>query len=452
MQINKIILFASFLLGTAFALNAQTESGFAPSGEVQVHYKTSGTGRPVLIINGGPGMNSNGFEALAQKLSGQYRAILFDQRGTGQTRVPAINAEHITMAAMAADMEALRRHLGIESWVIIGHSFGGLLASYYTTLHPERVEALVYSSSGGLDLSFRQYIGESVNSKLSKKELADFQMWSQKIQQGDTSSHARLERAKALAPAYVYDKKFVPQLAIRLTQIVPVVNELVFNDLQKIGYDCKVALRSFVKPVLIIQGREDIIREETARVAQGVLPQAKVVLMDKCGHYGWLDRPDIYFGELSGFLEVVPLPLSLKDSTLFDFWVGDWELSWTNANGTPGKGTNLIEKMLDGKVIRENFAADSGFKGTSISVFHAGTQSWRQAWADNQGGYFDFEAKLEGVNRVFQTKFRESNGKKVGARMVFRNVRPNGFTWDWEGSTDGGTSWNLQWRVEYKRR
>ena len=75
-----------------------------------------------------------------------------------------------------------------------------------------------------------------------------------------------------------------------------------------------------------------------------------------------------------------------------------------------------------------------------------------RSWADNQGGYFDFEAKLEGVNRVFQTKFRESNGKKVGARMVFRNVRPDGFTWDWEGSTDGGTSWNLQWRVEYKRR
>jgi hypothetical protein len=207
----------------------------------------------------------------------------------------------------------------------------------------------------------------------------------------------------------------VPQLAVRLTQIVPAVNELVFNDLQKIGYDCKAALRSFGKPVLIIQGREDIIREETARVAQSVLPQSKVVLMEKCGHYGWLDQPGIYYAELFGFLEVVPLQLSLKDSTLFDFWVGDWDLSWTNANGTPGKGTNLIEKILDGKVIRENFAADSGFKGTSISVFQAGTQSWRQAWADNQGGYFDFEAKLEGMNRVFQTRFRDlANGQKAG--------------------------------------
>ena len=78
----------------------------------------------------------------------------------------------------------------------------------------------------------------------------------------------------------------------------------------------------------------------------------------------------------------------------FDFWVGNWELTWETPDGIEGTGTNLIEKTLDGVVIQENFKAltgtYSGMKGTSLSVYNPQTQTWKQAWADNQGSYFDF--------------------------------------------------------------
>lgn len=52
----------------------------------------------------------------------------------------------------------------------------------------------------------------------------------------------------------------------------------------------------------------------------------------------------------------------------FDFWVGNWSLKWTDANGKEGKGQNIIETILDGKVIQENFEAIegqlTGYKGT----------------------------------------------------------------------------------------
>ena len=139
------------------------------------------------------------------------------------------------------------------------------------------------------------------------------------------------------------------------------------------------------------------------------------------------------------------------DSSSFDFWVGEWDVSWTNAGGTMGKGKNKIVKILDGKVIQENFEDETGFKGTSISVFNPAQKKWHQAWADNQGGYFDFEGEQAGDKKMFKTKIRETNGKKYVQRMVFYDIKPQSITWDWEKSEDGGITWSLQWRIYYKK-
>jgi hypothetical protein len=143
----------------------------------------------------------------------------------------------------------------------------------------------------------------------------------------------------------------------------------------------------------------------------------------------------------------------LQDSTLFDFWIGDWDLTWTNAAGQLQKGTNQISKILDGKVIQENFSFASGtFKGTSLSVYNPTSKTWHQAWADTQGGYFDFVGAVEGDKRIFKTKVKEQNGQKEIQRMVFYNIKPASLIWDWESSTDGGSTWQLQWRINYQRR
>lgn len=133
------------------------------------------------------------------------------------------------------------------------------------------------------------------------------------------------------------------------------------------------------------------------------------------------------------------------------FWIGEWALTWDNADGTKGKGTNRIEKILDGKVIQENFQDTNGFKGTSISVYSPQNKSWHQAWADNQGGYFDLLGSTDGDKRMFQTKMRESGDNKIIQRMVFYEITRDAFKWDWEMSADNGNTWTLQWRIFYGR-
>lgn len=81
---------------------------------------------------------------------------------------------------------------------------------------------------------------------------------------------------------------------------------------------------------------------------------------------------------------------TLNSENYFDFWVGKWEVTWEESEGNMGSGTNHIYKVLDNKVLLENFEVLEGnlkgFKGKSMSVYQTASNRWNQAWADNNGG------------------------------------------------------------------
>jgi hypothetical protein len=151
---------------------------------------------------------------------------------------------------------------------------------------------------------------------------------------------------------------------------------------------------------------------------------------------------------------LAPAQAAPAPAELFDFWIGDWVVSWQNANGSLGQARNRVSKILDGQVIEEDFAGDPAVTprllGRSLSVRDkAGV--WRQAWADNQGGFFALTGSADGDSRYFSTEFRAVGEQLQGKRMRFYDIRPDGFTWDWEGSNDGGKTWALLWRLHYRR-
>ncbi len=291
------------LLLFQFTVCAQKEA-IIKNGNGCIYYKTFGSGKPLLLINGGPGMNSNGFDAIAKKLSANYMVITYDQRGTGRSVVEKLDKHTITLDLMIADIELLRKHLHISKWIILGHSFGGMLASYYATIHPENIESLILSSSGGIDLGLLSYASTNIQARLSSKESDSLNYWNKKIASGDTSYHARLGRGMALAPAYIYNRKYIPIIAERLTQGNTMINNLVWDNMQQIKFDCTKKLLSFDKRVLIIQGKNDIIEERTALQEHEVFKNSILVLLDHTGHYGWLDNEKEYLGAIEKFLSV----------------------------------------------------------------------------------------------------------------------------------------------------
>ncbi len=98
-------------------------------------------GVPALFLHGGPG--SGLARAHRRFFDPQaWRLVLFDQRGAGRSTPPAETRENTT-AHLVADIEALRRHLGIERWLLFGGSWGSTLALAYGQAHPGRCLAFV---------------------------------------------------------------------------------------------------------------------------------------------------------------------------------------------------------------------------------------------------------------------------------------------------------------------
>lgn len=139
-------------------------------------------------------------------------------------------------------------------------------------------------------------------------------------------------------------------------------------------------------------------------------------------------------------------------ATSFDFWVGTWSLSWTNAQGQEVKGYNHIEHILGDKVIQENFAdSTTGFYGKSWSVYNPKNNSWKQVWTDSNGGFLQFTGAQYGDSLAFEMTPTVLNGIAVVRRMVFYNITENSFTWDWQSAKAGTQEWKVLWRITYTR-
>ena len=119
-------------------------TGFLRVSEVhEIYYEESGNpqGKPAVFVHGGPG---GGTDPKMRSFFDpkRYRIILFDQRGCGKSRPHASLVDNTTWH-LVDDMERLREHLGIVSWLVFGGSWGSTLALAYAETHPLRVTELV---------------------------------------------------------------------------------------------------------------------------------------------------------------------------------------------------------------------------------------------------------------------------------------------------------------------
>jgi proline iminopeptidase len=109
----------------------------------RLYWEQSGnpTGQPVVFLHGGPGAGAS-VDHRRFFDPARYRIVIFDQRGAGRSQ-PLGELTDNTTGHLVADIERLRRLLGIERWVAFGGSWGSTLALAYAQAHPERVKALV---------------------------------------------------------------------------------------------------------------------------------------------------------------------------------------------------------------------------------------------------------------------------------------------------------------------
>ncbi|MFD6434895.1 prolyl aminopeptidase [Streptomyces venezuelae] len=114
----------------------------------RVYWETCGNphGKPAVVLHGGPGSGCTPFFRRYFDPDA-YRIVLLDQRGAGRSTPhasdPAADMGVNTIKHLTADLELLRRHLGIGQWLVWGVSFGSVLGLRYAQTYPDRVSELV---------------------------------------------------------------------------------------------------------------------------------------------------------------------------------------------------------------------------------------------------------------------------------------------------------------------
>jgi hypothetical protein len=141
-------------------------------------------------------------------------------------------------------------------------------------------------------------------------------------------------------------------------------------------------------------------------------------------------------------------PCETEEARQFDFWVGEWNLTW----GEDQHGTNTVTKILGGCVIQEQFNGNpaSPFIGMSVSSYNHQLEKWQQTWVDNSGGYLDFTGELRD-GKMILSRQAEREGNVILQRMVFYNIQENSLDWNWERSADDGETWEVLWHISYQR-
>jgi hypothetical protein len=148
-------------------------------------------------------------------------------------------------------------------------------------------------------------------------------------------------------------------------------------------------------------------------------------------------------------------PCETPEARQFDFWLGEWDLTWPaeQTGGVPGQratGSNHITRLFQNCVIEENFAtADRSFLGHSVSVYDEQAGIWRQTWVDSAGGYITLTGGFDGERMELATEPRDDG--MVFQRMVFHEIEADSLEWAWQGTRDGGVTWNDLWNISYQR-
>lgn len=250
----------------------------------------------IIAINGGPGLSSQYMLSLEQLAQHGLAVISYDQRGVGRSSSPPDDDTSYTLLKYVEDLEAVRKASGVEKVHLLGHSWGGIVAMRYTTMHPERVHSVILVNSGPptWDGVIR------ANTALARRIQA-LQMQgviAQNIQPGDV---------KAVLPAYFSDPTF--WFSVDDQGGPPAYNNTVNRRTMSVlmDFDITAQVAEIDLPVLILMGQDDPFDLPMAEEVHDALLAAQVefIVLEDCGHF-WHECPEAFMTQVRRFLRTIP--------------------------------------------------------------------------------------------------------------------------------------------------
>jgi pimeloyl-ACP methyl ester carboxylesterase len=247
----------------------------------------------VVLLHGGPGFDHSAFKPDFATLAHVAQLVYLDHRGQGRSERGA--PERWTLAQWGDDVRAFCDALGIERPIVVGQSFGGMVAMSYATRHPEHPARLVLSSTAAR-IRFDRAV--RVFERLGGAEARDIARAFFDKPGDDTVKPYR----KICLPLYTRTQQ--SQDWIKRTEMNEPLTLQFFNGEGR-TFNLLPELKKIRCPTLITAGEEDPITPmaDAEEIAAAMQPGvARLVKFPAAGHGVYRDQPEPYFAALRKFI------------------------------------------------------------------------------------------------------------------------------------------------------
>jgi proline iminopeptidase len=261
---------------------------------VSLFVEEVGAGAPLVVLHGGPGLDHTGFRPYLDPLGDELRLLYVDQRGQGRSE--RVDPTTLSLETFARDVDLLAEALGLEQFVLLGHSFGAIVATWHA-IYLGTAEAYVLSGAGDS----------------SERLLADVQASLEAMGEAGGPIAESWEQEKAVRTEAELVELLRAQLPFHFAGEVPpgfldgmVGSPDVLRHFARIGYgdfDYTPELSRVGKPTLVIVGEHD--RCTTPRAARALhegIAGSELVVVPGVGHMSFVEAPDAYLDAVRRFI------------------------------------------------------------------------------------------------------------------------------------------------------
>ena len=273
--------------------------------DTRLHVVERGDGEDelaLLVLHGGPGLDHTMFGSWLDSLGDACRLFLVDQRSQGRSDR---TSEAWSIEQMARDVEALAASLGLERYVVLGHSFGAFVALQHAVDFAGRPAGTIVSS-GVPDLG---YLNSHVEQSLAAFEPAELRERVASSWEREAEARTQEDVASLLRDQWPFH--FADPLDPRIDEMVEGMDDAVYSpevlryfaEIDYGGIELEDQLGDITHPVLVLAGRHDrACSVEAAQAIAAGVPNARLVVFEDSGHMTFVEENEAYLGAVREFL------------------------------------------------------------------------------------------------------------------------------------------------------
>jgi len=288
------------------------------NGDIQLFYEEQGNGPALYILTGGPGAPpEDPSYRIMDSLKSFYTCVLLHQRGAGRSKNIPINEKTINIKSYLQDIELLRKKRNDQKIILLGISWGGLLAMNYSVVHPQNVSKLILLCSAPPSYKIWDVLFDNQYVRRSTAELDSLDILKNIF---SVKTDKELDSLKRVDPtnkevvafknfiaihvrAMRYDRMKLPDnFEIFFTNFNFQPIPLIDKEVMETKWDITAGLKKLNIPALIMYGRQDDQGESTFYLQKECLKNSEMHVIEKCGHLMWEDRPAEFYKTLMHYL------------------------------------------------------------------------------------------------------------------------------------------------------